>query len=309
MAASETTTRWLLATVLLLSPMPVLAQSAGEVERCFQNPGSCTSAGSQPAPTAPAAPAGPVTASRTAPAPDYTSVLQSAEPDRRKIQESLRTLDKYNGPIDGNLQSEATTKAIAEWQKGHGYAQVGKLTPTEAQTLNAEASKAPIRRLDPSQAASAAPVPLAPATPSNADRLKELQAKLAERRRAAEPKANAAAQSLIKDLKAYVAADGKGVAGEQFAAFAKWYADNKSAGRTVGEIKPAIDDYGDGRSGAAEAAAVRFETRQGDKTYGQCLVFAWIEGSPRKNTEAFSCDDVAAVEKWKTDQVLKSAWR
>ena len=25
------------------------------------------------------------------------------EPDRRKLQESLRTLDKYNGPIDGNL--------------------------------------------------------------------------------------------------------------------------------------------------------------------------------------------------------------
>jgi len=56
-------------------------------------------------------------------------------------------------------------------------------------------------------------------------------------------------------------------------------------------------------------AEVRFEIRQGDKSASQCLVFAWIEGSPRKNTQAFSCDDVVGAEKWKTDQVLKSAWR
>jgi hypothetical protein len=131
------------------------------------------------------------------------------------------------------------------------------------------------------------------------------------RRKAAEPKADAAAQSLIRDLKAYVAADGKGLAGEQFAAFAKWYADNKAAGRTMGDIAPSIDDYGDAKAGAAAAAAaeIRFETKQGADTYRQCLVFAWIEGTPRKNTQAFSCDDVAAVEKWKTDQSLKSAWR
>jgi len=114
---------------------------------------------------------------------------------------------------------------------------------------------------------------------------------------------------LVKDLKAYVAADGKGTAGEQFPAFAKWYADNKAVGRTIGDIAPAIDDYGDAKSGAATTAEVRFETKQGDKTYSQCLVFAWIEASPRKSGEAISCDDVAAVEKWKTDQALKSAWR
>jgi hypothetical protein len=39
------------------------------------------------------------------------------------------------------------------------------------------------------------------------------------------------------------------------------------------------------------------------------MVFAWIEGNPRKNAQVFSCDDVAAVEKWKTDQALRSAWR
>ena len=100
-----------------------------------------------------------------------------------------------------------------------------------------------------------------------------------------------------------------GSAGEQFAAFAKWYAENKAAGRTVGEIMPAVEDYGDAKAGAAATAEVRFEIRQGDKSASQCLVFAWIEGSPRKNTQAFSCDDVAATEKWKTDQVLKSAWR
>jgi peptidoglycan hydrolase-like protein with peptidoglycan-binding domain len=232
-------------------------------------------------------------------------VLNSPEPDRRKLQESLRTLDKYSGPIDGNLQSEATTKGISDWQKGHGLAATGKLTPSEAIALNNEATKAPIRRLDPSAQVASAPA----APPSNADALKSLRARLAERRKAAEPKADAAAQSLVADLKAYVAADGKGPAGEQFAAFAKWYADTKAAGRTVGDIKPAVEDYGDAKAGAAATAEVSFETKQGDKSTSQCMVFAWVEASPRKNTQAFSCDDVAAVEKWKTDQALRSAWR
>jgi hypothetical protein len=295
-----------LVSLLLLAPAVGWAQSAGEVERCFQNPGTCASGGAAAAPPA-QAPA-PV-AARPAPAPDYTTVLNSSDADRRKIQESLRTLDKYNGPIDGNLQSEATAKAIGEWQKGRNTPAVGKLTPQEAAQLNAEAARAPIRRLESPPPQTAAPVPLQPAQPSNADALKALQARLAERRKAAEPKANAAAQALVRDLKAYVAADGKGVAGEQFTAFAKWYADNKAASRTVGEITPAIDDYGDAKAGAATTTEVKFETKQGDKTYGQCLVFAWIEAAPRKNPQAFTCDDVAAVEKWKTDQALKSAWR
>ena len=59
------------------------------------------------------------------PAPDYATVLQSPEPDRKRIQESLRTLDKYNGPIDGNLESDATVKAIQDWQKGRGTNPVG----------------------------------------------------------------------------------------------------------------------------------------------------------------------------------------
>ncbi len=114
---------------------------------------------------------------------------------------------------------------------------------------------------------------------------------------------------LVTDLKAYVAADGKGAVGEQFTAFAKWYADTKAADRTIGDIKPAVEDYGDAKAGAAATAEVSFETKQGDKSASQCLVFAWIEGSPRRNTQAFSCDDIAAVEKWKTDQALRSAWR
>jgi hypothetical protein len=301
MAGSEVT-RWLSLVAIALLPVGALAQSASEVERCFQNPSAC-SRGPAEAPR-------PATAGQNtpAPAPDYATVLNSPEVDRKRVQESLRVLDKYTGPIDGNLQSEQSQKAIAEWQKGHGYQQVGKLTPAEAQTLHAEAAKAPIKRIDPSQTATAPPVSIAPA-PSNADSLKSLQARLAERRKVAEPKAEAAAQSLVKDLKAYVAADGKGVVGEQFASFAKWYADNKAAGRAIGDVTPAIDDYGDARSGAATTAEVRFETRQGDKTYSQCLVFAWIEANPRKNGEAFSCDDVASVEKWKTDQALRSAWR
>jgi len=301
MAGSDVA-RWLVFATIALLPAGALAQSASEVERCFQNPSAC-SRGPAEAPR-------PVTAGQNAPAPaaDYATVLNSPEVDRKRVQESLRVLDKYAGPIDGNLQSEQSQKAISDWQKGHGYPQVGKLTPAEVQTLHAEAAKAPIKRIDPSQTATAPPVPIAP-TPSNADTLKSLQAKLAERRKAAEPKAEAAAQSLVKDLRSYISADGKGVAGDQFASFAKWYADNKAAGRSIGEVTPAIDDYGDAKSGAATAAEIRFETKQGDRSFSQCLVFAWIEASPRRNGEAFSCDDVAAVEKWKTDQALKSAWR
>jgi hypothetical protein len=303
MAVSEMC-RWLLLGLIALAPAAALAQSAGEVERCFQNPGSCSSSGGAPAPI----PAPVAAAPAAARAPDYATVLNSPEPDRRKLQESLRTLDKYSGPIDGNLQSEGTTKGISDWQRGHGLTATGKLTPGEAVALNNEATRAPIRRLDPSAQVAAAPSPPS-GPPSNADALKSLQARLAERRKAAEPKANAATQSLVNDLKAYVAADGKGPAGEQFADFAKWYADIKVAGRTVGNIAPAVEDYGDAKSGAAATAEVTFETKQGDRSGSQCLVFAWIEGSPRKNTQAFSCDDVAAVEKWKTDQALRSAWR
>lgn len=289
-----------LAGLSLLAPALAAAQSAGEVERCFQNPAACAGGGGGGGPAA-----APV-AARPAPAPDYTTVLNSPEPDRKKIQESLRTLDKYNGPIDGNLQSEATMKAIGDWQKGRKTPAVGKLTPQEAVQLNAEAARAPIRRIEPPpQTATAPPA----AQPSNAETLKALQARLAERRKAAEPKANAAAQALVRDLKAYVAADGKGVAGEQFAAFAKWYAENKAAGRTFGEIAPVIDDYGDARTGPATTAEVKFETKQGSDAFNQCLMFAWIEGTPRKSARTFSCDDVAALEKWKTEQALKSAWR
>ena len=293
----------------LLAPAIALAQSAGEVERCFQNPGACAGGGSGAAAPPPAPVPAPV-AARPAAAPDYTTVLNSPDAERRKIQESLRTLDKYTGPIDGNLQSDATVKAIGDWQKGRNTPAVGKLTPQEAAQLNAEATRAPIKRIEsppPQTAAAPSPPPVAPL--SNADALKALQARLAERRRAAEPKANAAAQALVRDLKAYVTADGKGVAGEQFTSFAKWFADNKAAGRTIGDITPAIDDYGDAKAGAATTTEVKFETKQGDKTYGQCLVFAWLEGAPRKNPQTFSCDDVDAVEKWKTDQALKSAWR
>jgi hypothetical protein len=309
MAASDM--RRLLAAAVLTVALPafVQAQSASEVERCFQNPAACASGGGEPpAQATPQAP--PRAAGRAAPAPDHTSVLQSPEADRRKIQESLRTLDKYSGPIDGNLQSAATVKAIGDWQKGHGAPATGKLTPPEAKALNDEAARVPIKRIDPaSQLATGQPTPLAPSANPNADALKALQARLAERRKAAEPKANAATEALIRDLKAYAAADGKGVAGEQFPDFAKWYAEAKAGNRTIGDMTPAIEDYGDAKAGAAATVEMNLQSKQGDKTLSQCLVFAWIEGNPRKNTQAFSCDDVAAVEKWKTDQALRSAWR
>ncbi len=294
--------RWpLVAALLAVLPLTAFGQSAETVERCFQNPAACSSSGGgQPAP---APSAGPATASRPAAPPDYTTVLQSPEPDRRKLQESLRALDRYNGPIDGDLKSEASTKAITEWQKAHGYTQAGKLTPTEAVTLNNEAARAPIRRIDPSAQAAVAP------PPSNADLLKAAQARRAAQRKAAEPKAEAAAQALVRDLKAYIAADGKGAAGDQFTDFAKWYGETKTAGRTIGDITPTTEDYGAAKAGAATTTEVKFDVKQDGKSYPQCLVFAWVEATPRKNAQAFPCDDVAAVEKWKGDQALKSDWR
>ena len=59
----------------------------------------------------------------------------------------------------------------------------------------------------------------------------------------------------------------------------------------------------------AVATEVLLETKKGASNQSQCLVFAWVEGNPRKDPKVFSCDDVAGVEKWKTDQSLKSAWR
>src|SRR4029453_15520028 len=87
--------------IVAFAPAVTLAQSAGEVERCFQNPAACAQGGGGGGAPAAQAPAtggggggGHVVSRPTAPAPDYTTVLQSPDPDRRKIQESLRTLDK-----------------------------------------------------------------------------------------------------------------------------------------------------------------------------------------------------------------------
>src|ERR1700719_3401511 len=180
---------FVLLALAALAPAAALAQSAGEGERCFQNPAVCGPGGGQAAGAAAPRPAGgaPAAGPQWPPAPDYTTVLQSPEPDRKHIQESLRTLDKYNGPIDGNLQSEATEKAISDWQKAHGMPAAGKLTPQEAQQLNAEASRTPIKRIEPPPQTATAPSTTPPT--SNADALKALNARLAERRKAAEPKA------------------------------------------------------------------------------------------------------------------------
>ena len=291
-----------------LMPAAALAQSAGDVERCFQNPAACSQSGgsgaARPAPSGGA----PVAATRTAPAPDYTTVLQSAEPDRRHIQESLRTLDKYSGPIDGNLQSEATTKAISDWQKSHGMNAVGKLTPQEAQQLNAEASQG----ADQADGSSAPDRSRGDVDAVGASQRRCAEGAAGPARRAPQggraqgrsggPVADPRPQGLCRGRR-------QGRGRRSVRAFAKWYADNKAAGRTVGEVKPVIDDYGDAKVGAAVASEILLETKRDGTSQSQCLVFAWVEGNPRKNTQAFSCDDVAAVEKWKTDQALKSAWR
>ena len=77
----------------------------------------------------------------------------------------------------------------------------------------------------------------------------------------------------------------------------------------MGEIAPVIDDYGDAKAGAAVTSEVLIESKKDTSSQPHCLVFAWIEGDPRKNAQTFSCNDIAGVEKWKTDQALRSAWR
>ncbi len=161
----------------LLAPIVASAQAPARSSAAFQNPGACASGGGGGERRC----AGSRCRQRRrrgscpAPAPDYTTVLNSSDAERKKIQESLRTLDKYNGPIDGNLQSEVTVKAIGDWQKGRNTPVVGKLTPQEAAQLNAEATCAPIRRLESPPPQTAAPVLLAPPRPPNADALKALQ--------------------------------------------------------------------------------------------------------------------------------------
>lgn len=306
MAASRM--RFLLASLALLSLSSTsFAQSAGEVERCFQNPTACSTAAPAPPPVAPAPNP---TVATTRPAPDYASVLQSPEAERRRIQESLRTLEKYTGPIDGNLQSDATVKGISEWQRGKGHPVTGKLTPEEAQTLHADAAKAPIRRIEPPAIATP---PAGTKPPSNEEQLKSLQARLAERRKAAEPKAKSASDALVADLKAFVGSQGKsGPIFEQFKSFVSWFEQARASGRTVGDIAPSVEDYGDARTGNAVTVEVRFAVKQGEQASAHCMVFAWLENGPpsqRRESKAFSCDDIAAVEKWKSEQTLRSAWR
>src|SRR4030095_8512672 len=92
--------------IAAFAPAISLAQSAGEGERCCQTPGACAQGGGGgggPAAQAPAAGGGgghatTRPAAPAAPAPDYTTVLQSPDPDRRKIQESLRTLAQHTSP-------------------------------------------------------------------------------------------------------------------------------------------------------------------------------------------------------------------
>ena len=301
---------WMLLAFAALAPAAAFGQSAGEVERCFQNPAACSQGGDGAA-AAPAPAPSAVRPSRRRGDRARAGLHDGAEQSRAGSQahpgiaahaRQVQRPDRRQPAVGGDGEGD---QRLAE---GPWLRAAGKLTPNEAQQLNNEASRTPIKRIDP-PTTTAARAGAASAPPSNADALKALKARLAERRKAAEPKANAATEALVKDLKAYVAADGKGAAGEQFAAFAKWYADNKSAGRMVGDIKPAVDDYGDAKAGAAATAEVLLETKQDDSSQSECLVFAWIEGNPRKDTQAFSCDDVAAVEKWKTDQALKSAWR
>ena len=98
-------------------PVAVYAQTASEVERCFQNPAACQSGGGgRPRQLRHAVRYRDQAGGRVLRCPDMRRCCRSRSRPQ-KLQESLRTLDKYNGPIDGNLNPTATQKAIADWQR------------------------------------------------------------------------------------------------------------------------------------------------------------------------------------------------
>src|SRR5258708_8190999 len=89
---------WIVLACAALAPATALGQSAGEVERCFQSPAACGQGGGAAAPAPSATP--PVAATRpAAPAPDYTTVLQSPDADHTRTHQSLPPPATSNPPI------------------------------------------------------------------------------------------------------------------------------------------------------------------------------------------------------------------
>jgi hypothetical protein len=132
-----------------------------------------------------------------------------------------------------------------------------------------------------------------------------------KRRQASEPKAQAMASALVDRLRAYI--DGESLE-EGFAEFRRWHESRKDEGRTIGEIRTAIDDFGSGsfqaRTLDAIAVEVYFELRERSGSQTDCLVFAWLEEAPiRRAPAVFACDRVAALEQWKSDNAFRSQWR
>ena len=283
------------------------AQSAGDMERCFRDPRACAGGGAAPAPAPPPGTGG-VAAAPAARAPDHTSVLQAPEAERRKLQESLKALDKYAGPIDGNLQSDASTKGIADWQKGKGLPPTGKLTPEEARALNADAANAPIKRIEPAPA----PAPAVSTAAANLDALKAAEAKRAERRKVAEPKAQAALDLLLADMKKYAASDGAdGPLAGEFKDLKALYAATGLGRSSTLRVSGTTEDYGASKSGVAHVVELRLAADPDAKKPAHCIVLAWNSAAAagRKDGAAVPCGDVAGLETWKTSQGLRSDWR
>jgi len=220
-------------------------------------------------------------------------------------------VDQFNGggtTIDGNLQSDASTKGIAEWQKGKGFSPTGKLTPEEARALNAAASNAPIKRIEPT---TPAPPPMNN-TAANLEGLKAAEAKRAERRRAAEPQAQAALDALLVDMKKYAATDGAdGPLASEFRELKGLQAPTGLGRRPDLRLSGTTEDYGTSKSGAAQVAELRFTADPDMNKPAQGVILAWNSSGARnlKDGVALPCDDVAGLETWKTARGLRSDWR
>ena len=101
-------------------------------------PAPTAAAPSTPATTAPAAPPASTAAAPSAPATTAPASLpaeaEMSEANRRQIQEALRRVDYYKGPVDG-IFGPLTRAAIRRFQREIGADTTGYLTAEEANRL------------------------------------------------------------------------------------------------------------------------------------------------------------------------------
>jgi hypothetical protein len=121
----------------------------------------------------------------------------------------------------------------------------------------------------------------------------------------------------VAEVQAYIAADGRGPIGTEFAAFGQWFGELRGGSRSPAVERYEIDDYGDatGAGGSLPAASVVvwFNVTTSGRATAQrdCMVFAWLDDAAtgaRREPIAFRCDAVGEIDRWKRQRGLRSKW-